>query len=352
LVELTTRGASGDWRWVDCRATNLLDDPNVNGIVVNFRDVTERKALEERLATQALHDPLTGQANRLLLIDRVGLALQRMARNRSPSGLLFIDLDNFKGINDSLGHEVGDQLLQRVAERLQSTLRSIDTAARLGGDEFAVLLEETTEVGAKRVADRIHAVLDAPVQVGDDEIYVSASIGICVAESATQTATELVRNADLAMYVVKDKGKSTYAIFEPSMYSSSLETMSLKTDLRKALQADEFLLRYQPILNLETGAVEGFEALARWNHPARGLLSPADFIAIAEESGLIVGMGKRLLFHACAQTQAWRKAFSPNLKMHFNLSAKQLRDGALVGLGHACARGVGVACCEPRARDH
>jgi diguanylate cyclase (GGDEF)-like protein/PAS domain S-box-containing protein len=329
-AELRVQAVDGRWLWVDVRVTNLLDDPNVNGIVANFRDVSERKQLEDKLAAQAFHDPLTGLANRLLLVDRVGLALERAVRHHRPLALLFIDLDNFKGINDGLGHELGDQVLRQVGDRFLQILRSVDTASRLGGDEFAILLEETSLEAAIQVAQRILADFEAPLRLEGHEIYVNTSIGISSTDEGKETASELLRNADLAMYVAKSNGKGTFAVFEPSMYSDTLETMSLKTDMRKGLQEDEFINFYQPIFSLEGAILEGFEALVRWDHPARGLLSPAEFIPIAEESGLIVELGKQLMSKACARAQRWRETFSPDLKININLSAKQLRDGDLV----------------------
>jgi diguanylate cyclase (GGDEF)-like protein/PAS domain S-box-containing protein len=330
VLELRARDAQGAWQWIDARATNLLEDPNVRGIVANFRNITERKTLEDQLTVQAFHDPLTGLANRLLLTDRLRHCLDRVARYKQPLSLIFMDLDNFKRINDSLGHEVGDQLLRDIGEFLQDTIRALDTAARLGGDEFAILLEDTPESGATEVARRILSSLEKPLRVGDRDLYVSASLGMFVSRSGTESVGDLLRNADLAMYVAKGRGKGTYAVFEPEMYSSSLESLSLSTDLRSALERDELLLFYQPIVDLDTGQISGLEALARWKHPVRGLLSPAEFIPVAEESNLIIDVGKRLLYMACAQTQAWRKMLSPGLKVSVNLSARQLEDANLV----------------------
>jgi diguanylate cyclase (GGDEF)-like protein/PAS domain S-box-containing protein len=330
VLELRARDAQGAWQWIDARATNLLEDPNVRGIVANFRNITERKALEDQLTVQAFNDPLTGLANRLLLTDRLRHGLDRVARYKRPMSLIFMDLDNFKRINDSLGHEVGDQLLRDVGKFLRETIRTLDTAARLGGDEFAILLEDTPESGAAEVARRIISSLEKPLRVGDRDLYVSASLGIFVSSTGSETVGDLLRNADLAMYVAKGRGKGTYAVFEPEMYSSSLESLSISTDLRNALERDELLLFYQPIVDLDSGDISGLEALARWKHPVRGLLSPAEFIPVAEESNLIIEIGKRLLFMACAQAQEWRKTLSPKLQMSFNLSAKQLEDPNLV----------------------
>jgi diguanylate cyclase (GGDEF)-like protein len=237
-----------------------------------------------------------------------------------------LDLDNFKHINDSLGHEVGDQLLSEIGSTLKTLVRTVDTAARLGGDEFAVLLEDTPEEGATEVAQRLLSALERPVRIGGRDLYVGASIGVAVADTGEQTVSDLLRNADLAMYVAKGRGKGTYAVFQPDMYSASLETLSLTTDFRKAVESNELLLFYQPIVDLRTGEVRALEALARWQHPVRGLLAPAEFITMAEDSGLIVDMGRHLLFKACVQAQDWRKAFSPKIKVGFNLSARQLQE--------------------------
>jgi diguanylate cyclase (GGDEF)-like protein/PAS domain S-box-containing protein len=330
VIEVRGRDAQGSWQWIDARLTNLFEDPNVRGIVANFRNITERKTLEDRLTVQAFHDPLTGLANRLLLTDRLRHGLERVARHKQPLSLVFMDLDNFKRINDSLGHEVGDEMLRVVGKFLQNTIRTLDTAARLGGDEFAIVLEDTPESGAVEVARRILSGLEKPLRVGERDLYMSASLGIFVSTSGTETVGELLRNADLAMYVAKGRGKGTHACFEPEMYSSSLESLSLSTDLRNALDGDELMVFYQPIVDLGTGKVTGLEALARWQHPVRGLLSPAEFIPVAEESNLIIDLGKRLLHMACAQAQEWRNAFSPALQLSFNLSARQLEDEDVV----------------------
>jgi diguanylate cyclase (GGDEF)-like protein/PAS domain S-box-containing protein len=326
----------GSVRYVETLRTNLMHDPNVRGIVLNTRDITERKQFEEQLEHQALHDALTGLANRALFPDRVQHALDRQLRDGRPVSVLFMDLDDFKTINDSLGHAAGDQVLRDIGERLLGNLRTADTAARLGGDEFAVLLEDGGEEGmtAADVAERILAMLDEPFLLDETEVFVRASIGISVAESGDvpESAEELLRNADVAMYLAKEKGKNRYQLFEPAMHDTALKRLELKAALQRALEHDEFRLFYQPVIELESGKVSGVEALIRWFHPERGLVPPLDFIPLAEETGLIVPIGHWVLKEACryaAELQS-RYPLDERLHMAVNLSARQVARPELV----------------------
>jgi diguanylate cyclase (GGDEF)-like protein/PAS domain S-box-containing protein len=339
LTEFRMRHRDEFWLHVESVRTNLLHDENVKGIVLNTRDVSERKAFEEQLAHQAFHDAVTGLANRALFKDRVEHAVARQAREGRPVLVLFMDLDDFKTINDSLGHAAGDHLLAEVGDRLRGSLRAADTAARLGGDEFAILLEEGAgALGAAEVAARILSSLEGPFHLEGKEVFVRASIGIASADSSMSAigpdgAEELLRNADVAMYMAKEAGKSRYQLFEPAMHDTALRRLELKADLQRAVDSHEFVLHYQPVIELETGRIEGFEALVRWMHPARGVVPPLDFIPLAEETGLIVPIGHAVLAEACTQARRLQARYPsmPPLHMSVNLSARQLQRPELVG---------------------
>ena len=337
-VSLRLRRDDGAWRTMDCVMTNLLHEPTVAGLVVTARDVTERAELEARLAHQAFHDPLTGLANRTLLRDRVRHSLARQERRPDRVAVLFLDLDDFKTVNDSLGHAAGDRLLCTVAERLLNATRGCDTVARLGGDEFAVLLDATRgDEDAIAVAGRVLVALTAPIQLDGAEVAVAASIGIARAGD-DDGADELLRNADVAMYRAKQRGKSGYEIFAPEMHAALLDRLALEADLRRALAdgtCEEFRVHYQPIVRLAEGRISGMEALVRWQHPRRGLVAPADFIPSAESTGLIVPLGRWVLGEACRQMVRWqeRGAVAPDgaaLTLTVNLSGRQLQHPDLV----------------------
>jgi diguanylate cyclase (GGDEF)-like protein/PAS domain S-box-containing protein len=350
------RHADGAWRHVETVGTNLLDDPAVGGVVLNTRDVTERTELEARLAHQAFHDPLTGLANRALFRDRVEHALAALARAGAPPGgaagpgvaVLFLDLDNFKTVNDSLGHDAGDRLLRAASARLLAATRGCDTVARFGGDEFAVLLERVhDEADALVVAERIAAAMRAPVAVGaggvEREAHVGASVGVAFAEPAI-AADELLRNADAAMYRAKADGKGRYAVFDPALVAAAAERMRLEADLAHALAAGEFAVAYQPIVTLGSGEVVSAEALLRWRHPERGPVSPARFIPLAEESGLIVELGRWVLFEACRAAAAWpARPGGGAVGVGVNVSGRQLQDAAFPGEVRAALAESGLA---------
>ncbi|HYY87642.1 MAG TPA: EAL domain-containing protein, partial [Chloroflexota bacterium] len=292
------------------------------------RDITDRKAVEQELTRLAFHDPLSNLPNRALFMDRLQHALERAARQGRPIAVMFLDLDNFKVVNDSLGHKAGDQLLVSVAQRLVGCLRTVDTAARFGGDEFTVLLEDLTgPEDALLVADRIANHLNEPFQLDGREVFVTASIGIALTDGSSETAESLVRTADLAMYQAKTSGKARYAVFDPEMNDRAWRRLETETDLRHALDRSEFVLHYQPIVDLATGRIVEVEALVRWQHPERGLVPPAEFIPTAEETGLIVPLGRWVLAEACAQLRAWG---DPDLVVSVNLAARQFQDAALV----------------------
>ncbi|HMC05102.1 MAG TPA: EAL domain-containing protein [Actinomycetota bacterium] len=298
-----------------------------------IHDISERKHLEAELTRQALHDPLTALANRTLLIDRMAHALTRAERSEAPTTVLFLDLDGFKTVNDSLGHATGDELLVLVADRLRGSVRPADTIARLGGDEFAVLLEDTGTEGGTQTAERVGEALASAFHVGGREVTARASIGIATGEPGQRSADELLRDADLAMYMAKRLGKGRHAVFEAAMHTTALERLELEADLRRALPAGEILVHYQPIVRLADGSLVGMEALVRWNRPGHGLVSPLEFIPVAEETALILEIGAWVLEEACRQVGAWQGEYrlSPPPHLSVNLSARQLQNPALVG---------------------
>ena len=299
----------------------------------SMMDVTERKSLEEQLTHLALHDPLTKIANRVLFRDRVDHALSKVVRNHVSIAVLFLDLDNFKSINDSLGHAAGDKLLVAVADRLQDCLRNSDTAARLGGDEFAILIESVLHTDEPvNIADRVLDVFRQPFSIEGVEVYVCASIGIAAGSTETSGPEELLRNADLAMYLAKGRGKGKYVVFEPKMHEALLERIELEGDLRRGIECKEFTLHYQPIVELTSNKLLGMEALVRWQHPRFGLLSPMRFIPVAEETNLIVPLGEWILGEACRQVQSWREQYASaeDVSLTVNISIRQFLQHELV----------------------
>jgi diguanylate cyclase (GGDEF)-like protein/PAS domain S-box-containing protein len=297
--------------------------------LVLAQDVTERIQLDEQLRHQAFHDPLTQLANRALLRDRVEQALARNERRGGSCAVMFIDLDNFKAVNDSVGHTAGDLLLVQVAERLQGALRPEDTAARLGGDEFAVLLEHLgDERDAVRVAQRIMNALREPVQLEGDEWFVSASIGIALGGHDID-ADVLLRNADVAMYDAKRRGRDRFGVFDPAMHTAVLDRLSLESDLRQALARDELSIAYQPEYEVNRRRMVAVEALVRWQHPTRGWVSPADFIPLAEDAGLIEQLDTWVLRTAARQVRAWLDAGIHPPAMAVNVSGKEFSNPGL-----------------------
>jgi diguanylate cyclase (GGDEF)-like protein/PAS domain S-box-containing protein len=293
------------------------------------QDITERKSLEAQLRHQAFHDSLTGLANRALFMDRVEHALSRSERLKQRCAVQLLDLDNFKTVNDSLGHGAGDELLKAVAERLQSAVRPADTTARLGGDEFAVLLEDLDEQEqATGIAARVLEVLRRPFRVQGRDIVVSASIGVAFAQGS-QGGPELLRNADVAMYSAKTRGKGGCKVFSPGMHAAVLERLALEHDLRRGLARNEFLVMYQPQVDMVTGRIVGVEALLRWRHPSRGLIYPDDFITLAEDTGLIVELDSWVRATACRQMRAWTDAGLPLMRLAVNVSGHEFADADL-----------------------
>lgn len=300
-------------------------------IFASARDISEHKELEEQLTYQAFHDPLTYLPNRALFLERLEHALARTSRRQSCVAVLYMDLDNFKVINDTLGHEVGDSLLKAVSERLKTCLRPEDTVARFGGDEFTMLLEDIEDTDeAKRVAERITEVLRTPFQLRQQEIYANITIGISVGTSAGDSPEDLLRKADIAMYEAKRTGKGQYVIFEPDMTIRLQERLELEGDLRRGVENDEFVVHYQPKITLDTGELYGFEALVRWEHPNRGIVPPKQFIPIAEETGLILPIEQKVLEDACHRIREWQEQYSSHLTVCVNLYERQIRRPDLI----------------------
>jgi diguanylate cyclase (GGDEF)-like protein/PAS domain S-box-containing protein len=314
--------------------TNLLDNPSVGGLVLNTRDISERRQLEDQLVHQAFHDSLTSLANRALFKDRVDHALQRTKRQTPSVAVLFLDLDGFKEVNDSLGHAAGDRLLIQMAERLRSCVRPSDTVARFGGDEFAVLIEDASDdLDVIQVADRVLDGLRQPFVVSGRELHVRGSMGIARMESDVDGADHLLRNADLAMYRAKAAGQGGYERYDPEMHTELVQRVQLEADLRRALEAGELFLVYQPTFDLASGQIVGAEALARWQHPTRGLVPPTEFIPLAEASGLIRPLGAWVLREACRQAAHWQRANDQRgrpFTLSVNLSGRQLQHAQVV----------------------
>ncbi|MBA2277815.1 MAG: EAL domain-containing protein, partial [Chloroflexia bacterium] len=333
-IECRMPRKTGGSCWMEIRFSNLLSDPSVGGIVINGRDVTERKAFEEQLRYQAQHDPLTGLPNRTLFLDRLTRALG-MPRPAGEAGVsvLFLDLDGFKVVNDSLGHAAGDCLLIAVADRLHMWLRDEDMIARFGGDEFAVLLDRATDAeAAVRLADRLVAALAPLFIIEGVDAVVTTCIGVAVGDPALATPGDMLRAADVALYRAKAAGKGNVAVFDADRDEPAMVRLDRETALRRALERGELRIAYQPVMHLDTGAVEGVEALARWDHPEVGLVPPDSFIPLAEETGLILPIGRWLRAEACRQVRLWQDRFSmpAPLQLSVNISARELRLAGLV----------------------
>jgi diguanylate cyclase (GGDEF)-like protein/PAS domain S-box-containing protein len=319
----------GAYRWMLSRGVAVRGaDGKAHRMAGSLTDVTERKRFEEQLERQAFYDPLTNLPNRALFMNRLAHAIEQGKRRRNYSfAVLFLDLDRFKMINDSLGHSVGDQMLIEAARRLELCLRPGDTIARLGGDEFTILLNDLKDFTyLTHIAERIQKVLMTPFNLNGEEVFTSASIGIATNSRTYNRPEEILRDADTAMYRAKLLGKAQYALFDTGMHVEAMRRLQLETDLRRALERQEFRIHYQPIIALGNGEITGFEALLRWQHPYRGLIGPAEFIPVAEETGLIIPIGQWVLREACRQMHLWQAQYDSNcgLTVSVNVSPKQL----------------------------
>jgi diguanylate cyclase (GGDEF)-like protein/PAS domain S-box-containing protein len=335
VIECSLRHRDGAWLQFEVQHTDLLQDEHVRGVVLNSRDVSERKAFEDQLAHQAFHDPVTSLANRALFADRVQHSIKRSSRGGPAIGVMFIDLDDFKTVNDSLGHAAGDTVLQEVARRLQGAVRPGDTVARFGGDEFAILLDGVADTAeAADVAGRILRVLELQYDIEGQQVYPRASVGICLAgeEFGSSDAEELLRNADVAMYMAKRDSKGSYRVFEPAMHERVVERLELQTELQRALELNQLEVHYQPVVRLDLQADYGVEALLRWMHPTRGTIPPLHFIPLAEETGQIIAIGRWVLEEACRKGALLHEQFprTPPLTISVNLSVKQLQSETIV----------------------
>ncbi|MDI3547347.1 MAG: hypothetical protein PWR10_999 [Halanaerobiales bacterium] len=319
-------------RWLHFTAAPLRNTRGeVIGAIETLEDITERKQAEEMLWQQVYHDALTGLPNRMLFNDRFTQALAHAYRNRQKLAVLFLDLDRFKNINDTQGYNVGDQLLQGVAERLTDLVREDDTVARMGGDEFILLLPEIAQAeNATKIAKKILEAFKQPLMIGGHEFYITSSIGIVFYPNDGEDAETLLKNADIAMYRAKEQGGNNYQLYDPMMNVKASERLVLENSLRYALEREEFVVYYQPQVSISTGKIIGMEALIRWQHPEWGLLSPAEFIPLAEETGLIIPIGEWVLRTACAQNKAWQEAGYPPVHVAVNLSARQFQQQNLV----------------------
>jgi diguanylate cyclase (GGDEF)-like protein/PAS domain S-box-containing protein len=329
--EARVRHADGSWRWVEAAVSNQLDHPSVCGITAIFHDVTERRELAASLNFHAHHDPLTGLPNRRAFLDLLEQALVQCRRHSKTLALLFCDLDRFKLVNDSLGHGMGDSLLVKVADRLAGALRDQDVLARFAGDEFAILLHDADAVTAASVAERLVGSLAQPIMLGERERKVSISIGIAVSDPTDQPG-DLLREADLAMYQAKDRGRGRWALFDTDTEQRVLEAISLETELWQAVERGELAVLYQPEIDIQSGRMVGAEALVRWNHPRRGLISPDAFIPVAEQSSLILAIDRAVLATACVALPRWQAQGVPaSFRISVNLSPAWFRDADRIG---------------------
>jgi len=332
-LEKRYRHADGHYVWVNISAAPVRDESGtLRYLIGQIEDITERRALQERLAHAAVHDLLTGLPNRMFFMDRLDQALKRIRRNHGSVALLFLDLDRFKMVNDSLGHDVGDQTLQQVAERITTVLRLSDTLARFGGDEFTVLCEIGYHEEAAEIAGRIRKAMSRPLLLEGSEHYQSVSIGIAISTDGDESGAELLRNADLAMYRAKAQGPGHFDVYRPDDEATAVSRLQTSSDLHRALERSELELHYQPIVELHDSSLVGLEALVRWNHPTRGQLLPGEFIPLAEESGVIIPLGRWVLSEACRQTAVWterRRAAgldADRCHVTVNVSSRQLSD--------------------------
>ncbi len=332
VSECRLRHTDGSWRYTETRMTNLLDEPAVEGVVLNTRDVTERHTLEAELRHQAFHDSLTGLANRVLFTERIERSLQVGKRDSTISAVLYCDINGLKRVNDSLGYSAGDSALMITADRLRSSVRGQDTIARMGGNEFAVLLDRlSSPADATMAMERIMGLLRQPIRLPGAQIELQPNIGIVVSIGGSESAEDLLRNGAVAMRQARHK-EGGFALFDPEMHADAIRRIEVESQLRAALEQNQFMLYYQPTIDLRTGRLTGVEALVRWQHPRRGIVPPMEFIPLAEESGLIVPLGQWAIQEACRQVRIWQKEIPADepIALNVNLSARQLRHPNIV----------------------
>lgn len=357
-IEFRVRKADGTWAYAESGIRHLLANPTIAGFVLNVRDISERKEAEGQLFFNAFHDALTQLPNRALFLDRVEAAVHRAQRHPTVMvAVFFIDIDDFKLVNDSLGHDAGDQLIIEMSARLKHSLRAADTVgraddpggvanalARMGGDEFTVLLEDITDpTEALRIAERIQSTISAPLVLSGQDVFKTASIGVALSTGQIGSE-ELIRNADIAMYRAKKLGGARSEIFDTAMHAQVMQQLKLEAELRRALEQDEFRLHYQPIVSMQTGQVTGLEALLRWQRPGVGLVYPLDFLLVAEETGLIRTIGEWVLRQACAQTTDWQRTNprEPPLSIAVNIGNKQFNAPGFVESVAETLRATGI----------
>ncbi len=344
VVRARIRDAEGQWRDMEGTYTAMLSVPGVNGVVLSLRDLTQLKAAQSELHRLAFYDPLTGLANRQLFRDRLSHVVRRCRRSGEPAALMFLDLDGFKRINDTLGHDAGDELLQQVASWLEGCVREEDSVARLGGDEFVVLLSQLSGPdAATKVAETILRRLCQRIRLNDHEVGITVSIGITMIPHDSEDTGTLMKYADLAMYRAKELGRNNYQFFTPAMNIKAARRLLQQEELATALDGDRFVLHYQPKIDLVSQRVIGVEAFLRWHHPEKGLVSAQQFINLAEETGLIVRLGELALRQACIQVQALERAGFESLKMAVNLSVRQLTDSGFLDMIRQVITETGVS---------
>ncbi|GAE35032.1 sensor domain-containing protein [Halalkalibacter akibai] len=330
-LDVRIRHKNGQWRMFHVISNNLVEDPDINGIVINYHDVTEIRQAQHKIHHMAYHDYLTGLPNRRLFEERLEEELLEAKRKNSQLAVLFLDIDRFKFINDTLGHNIGDQVLKKIKHILLNLVSAKDVVARMAGDEFLILAPAVANVGyAKTLAANILQKLEAPIIIDHYELYVTGSIGITIYPDSGQELSALMKNSDLAMYAAKNSKSNSYQVFTPAMEKTSFKQFTLQNELRKAIVNNEFELYYQPKVNSKTRQIVGAEALIRWNHPTKGILSPFEFIPLAEETGLIVPLGEWVLQTVCKQVKMWEHNGFPPIIVSLNFSALQMLQKGLV----------------------